>query len=204
MSRFVRWLAVGGVTSALVAWSVLLVANGTAADEDKEAKEAKAGILKLADVMAKKDMAAAKTQAQAIAKKIDEVATVMDLMKVRGDGGLGVGAPGKFKNDGIEKQLLAMGKVPLTPAQAKDEGEALERMGDQAAAIAAVAKYKCPVMKKEGQKDPKDWATWCDDMRQAALEFSAAARAKDAAKLKTTTLKLNGTCSNCHSVFRDN
>jgi hypothetical protein len=202
MARFVRWWAVGGVTSALVAWSLILVANGTAADEDKEARDA---ILKLADVMAKGDQDAATKQAQAIAKKIDEVSTVMDLMKPRGDGGLGVGTPGQFKHDGIEKELLELGKqkAPMTPAQMKEQGDALGRLGDHVAAIATVAKFKCPVQSKMGQKDPKDWKMWCDEMRQAALEFANAAKAKDAGKLKTVTLKLNSTCSSCHSVFRD-
>jgi len=200
MTRYARWAVVGAVASALVAWSLIQVTIGTAADEDQELK---ANILKLADVMAQKDMDAAKKQAQTIAAKVDEVEPVMDLMKPRGDGGLGVGTAGKVTPDGIEKKLLAMGKTPLSAPQAKDQGEALARAGYEVAAIAEVAKNKCPVKKKEGQKDPKDWAQWCDDMRQAALDFSDAAKAKDAGRLKAATSKLNSTCSNCHSVFRD-
>jgi hypothetical protein len=202
MMRYVRWCVVGGVASALVVWSLALVATGKAADDDKEVRD---GINKLADAEAAKDTGAARTQAEAIAKKIgDELGPVMDLMKPRGDGGLGVGnAPGKVMPDGIEKKLLDMGKKPLTAAQLNGQSDALARLGVQVAAIAEVAKLKCPVKKKEGQKDPRDWAKWTEDMNKAALELADAAKAKDVAKLKTLTLRLNSTCSECHSVFRD-
>jgi hypothetical protein len=203
MTRYLRWLAVGGVASALLVWSLVLATNGTAADEDKEVRD---GILKLADAEAKGDSTAAKKQAEGIAAKVDEIAPVMDLMKPRGDGGLGVGsAPGKITPDGIEKKLIAMDKEknPMTPAQLTAQGDALARMGEQMAAIAEVAKLKCPVKKKEGDKDPKDWAKWTDEMQKGSLEFANAAKAKDPARLKTVTRKLNSTCSECHSVFRD-
>jgi hypothetical protein len=206
MTRSVRWLAVGSIASALAVWSLALVATGTAADDDKEVKDT---ILKIADAEGKKDTDAAQKQAQALAGKVDEIAPVMDLMKPRADGGLGVGASaGKITPDGIEKKLLAMAKdaaamKPLAGGQLKEQAEALARMAEEIAAIADVAKLKCPVKKKEGDKDPKAWAKWCDDMHQTALEFAEVARAKDAAKLKGMTLKLNGTCTECHAAFRE-
>jgi hypothetical protein len=203
MTRYLRWLAVGGVASALVAWSLALATNGTAADEDTEAKN---GVLKVADSLTKNDMAAADKQAQALAKKLDDIAPAMDLMKPRGDGGLGVGTPKQFKHDGIDKELLELGKLkaPMPPAQLKDQGDALSQLGDRVAAIALVAKYKCPVTKKEGDKDPRKWAEWCNEMQKSAREFAAAAKARNAAKLKTVTNRLYGTCNDCHGVFRDN
>jgi Cytochrome C' len=201
MMRNARWLAIGGIASALVVWSLALVGQGTAADEDKEVRD---GIEKLADVMAKKDLATAKAQGQAIANKLDEVAPAMDLLKPRGDGGLGVGPkPGAITPDGIEKKLIDMGKKPMTAAQVTTQADALARMADEVAAVAEVAQHKCPVKKKEGDKDPKDWQTWCQDMRQGGLDLADAAKAKDAAKVKTAVNKLNSTCSNCHAVFRD-
>jgi hypothetical protein len=194
-------LAVGGIASALVVWSLALVSRGTAADEEKEVRDS---VEKLADAFAKKDTATAKTQGDAIAKKIEEVAEVMDLLKPRGDGGLGVGPkPGAITPDGIEKKLIEMGKKPVTPAQATSQADALARMGDEVAAVAEVAQHKCPVKKKEGPKDPKDWQTWTEDMRQGGLDLADAAKAKDAAKIKTAVSKLNSSCSNCHAVFRD-
>jgi hypothetical protein len=184
-------VAVAGVASALLAWSLALVANGTAADEDKELK---GKIEKLADAEGSKDPGA-RQQAAAIAKAIDEVSAVMDLMKPGKDGGL--------DSTGIEKRLIAMGKKPLTAPQVASESDGLAKLGNQVAAIAEVARVKCPVQKKEGAKDPKDWDKWCAEMNQAAQEFAAAAKAKDAAKLKTVTNKLNSTCSECHAVFRD-
>src|SRR5690348_16351471 len=149
MMRYARWLAVGGIVSALVVWSLALVSR--AADEDKELRDS---IEKLADVFAKKDLATAKTQGEAIANKLDEVAPVMDLLKPRGDGGLGVGTkPGAITPDGIEKKLLDMPKHPVTAAQAGSQADALTRLGDEVAAVAEVAQHKCPVKKKEGDKN---------------------------------------------------
>jgi hypothetical protein len=195
-------LAVGGIASALVVWSLALVSRGTAADEDKEVRN---GIEKLADTFAKKDTATAKTQGDALAKKIEEVADVMDLLKPRGDGGLGVGTKaGAITPDGIEKKLIDMtGKHPVAQAQAASQADALARMGVEVAAVAEVAQHKCPVPKKEGPKDPKDWQTWCQDMRQGGLDLADAAKSKDAAKIKTAASKLNSSCTNCHAVFRD-
>jgi hypothetical protein len=196
-------LAVGGIASALVVWSLALVSR--AADEDKELRDS---IEKLADVLAKKDLAAAKTQGEAIANKVDEIAPVMDLLKPRGDGGFGVGAKaGAITPDGIEKKLIDMGKQiqmgKLTPAQVTAQADALERLADRVAAVAEVAQHKCPVKKREGQKDPQDWDKWTKEMRAGGLDLADAAKAKDAAKVKAAVNKLNSSCSDCHAVFRD-
>ena len=57
--------------------------------------------------------------------------------------------------------------------------------------------------KKEGDKDPKDWTTWTDDMLKAAKALAAAAEKKDAKAVKDAAYKLNNSCNNCHEVFRD-
>jgi hypothetical protein len=192
-------LAVGGIASALVVWSLALVSR--AADEDKEMRDT---IDKVADLMAKKDLATAKTQGEAIANKLDEVAPAMDTLKPRGDGGFGVGTkPGAITPDGIEKKLIEMGKKPMAPAQVTAQADALERLGERVAAVAEIAQHKCPVKKKEGAKDPKDWDTWTKEMRQGGLDLADAAKAKDANKVKAAVNKLNTSCSDCHAVFRD-
>jgi cytochrome c556 len=191
-----------GVASALLVGSLALVRQGTAAGEDKELRD---GIDKLADTMARKDLAAAKGQGEAIAKKADDIESVMGLMSPRDDGGFGVGpTPGKIKPDGIEKKIqgIAMGKEALGPDQVNDQAAALERLASRVAAIAEVAQHLCPVKEKKGKKDPKDWQMWTQDMRADALDLAAAAGAKDAARVKAAVGKLDQTCTSCHKVFK--
>src|SRR5713226_379457 len=73
-------------------------------------KDAKAGVLKIADLFAKKDNAAAKQTAEEFAKGA-ELMDVMDLMKLRAKKGLGVGLkPGAIKPDGLEAFILNLDK----------------------------------------------------------------------------------------------
>ncbi len=198
MKKSVRLLLTAAIVAVL--GTGLLVANLVhAADEDKELKDS---VLKLAGVMGTGN-AGANDQAKAIADKVDDIEPVMDLMKPRKDGGIGVGAkPGAITPDGIEKKVIEMDKKPLTQAQVNEQGDAIKNMADQIAAIAGVAQYKCPVKKKEGDKDPKDWDQWSKDMQKQALALSKAAKAKNANAVKMTISQLNETCNNCHSVFK--
>jgi cytochrome c556 len=202
MLRYARWVLSAGIVAALAIGSLSLVRQGTAADEDKELR---ASIDKLADAIAGKDAASAKSQGEAIAEKTDDLETVMNLMNPRDEGGFGVGpAPGKIMPDGIEKkiQAIAMGKEALGPDQVNEQAAALERLANRVAAIAEVAQHLCPVKEKKGKKDPKDWQTWTQDMRAHAGELATAARAKDAAAVKAAVGKLDQTCTSCHKVFK--
>jgi cytochrome c556 len=65
-----------------------------------------------------------------------------------------------------------------------------------------VAKAKAPE-KDEGAKKKKDYLEWAGDMKKAAQELAAAAKAKDPQKVKVAAATLNNACNNCHGVFRD-
>jgi hypothetical protein len=199
MKKSVRLLLTAGLCAAL--GTGLLVVNLVhAADEDKELRD---NVLKLAAMMGTNNAGANDQAARAIADKVDDIEPVMDLMKPRKDGGIGVGAkPGAITPDGIEKKIIDMDKKPLSQAQVNQQGDALQKMADQVAAISVVAQYKCPVKKKEGDKDPKDWDQWAKDMHKFALELSGAAKAKNAAGVKKAVSQLNEACNNCHSVFK--
>ena len=57
--------------------------------------------------------------------------------------------------------------------------------------------------KKQGDKDPKDWKKWSQDIREHSLEFAKAVKSKDTKAVQTAALKAVGTCNACHSKFRD-
>ncbi len=191
------WVA-GALLLAVGVWS-LNHGRGTAAD-GKQLAEA---IQKLAETAAKPDAAAAKKDAERLAKTV-ELDSLMYLFKLRTKDGLGVGVkPGAITPDGIEMKLLALAKRPLAPKDLEAQSEGLVQAGHATAALALVAQHKCPITRKMGDKDPKKWQEWTDEMHKAALELSGAAKAKKPAELKTAAAKLNSTCNNCHSVFRD-
>jgi hypothetical protein len=199
MTSTVRWVVAGGVVSALAIW-LLAASTGSAADDDQAARE---GVLKVADLIQKKDMDTAKKQAEAIAKKINDPEPIMNTMSPREDGGLGIGAkPGAIKPDGIEKKLLEIDKTPLKDPQAATEADALQEMAYRIAAVAAMAQNACPVPAKQGAKDPKDWKRWTDDMQKQALDLADATKTKKAAEVNKAVKKLNDTCTACHAVFK--
>jgi len=192
------WVA-GAMLLAVGAWSVG-GGTGTAAAGKKVAE----AIQKLADTLAKPDVASAKKDAESLAKSI-ELDSVMDLFKLRSKEGLGIGSkPGAITPDGIEAKVIALAKAkPLAEKDLDAQSEGLTQAGYIVAAVGLVAQHKCPVTKKMGDKDPKKWQEWTGDMHKGALDLAAAAKAKKPAELKAVATKLNSTCNNCHSVFRD-
>lgn len=187
-----RLLSLGAVLLALAGWSFTGSVTGKAADE----KGASDGVLKVAEALAKKDDAAAKKQAAAIAKDA-ETDEIMHLLALRTKKGLGVGPKaGAITPDGIEAKIGSLGKKPLGKKDADDQAAALEKAGYITAAIGEVVSQKTP------DKDAKAWKTWAEEMKENAVAFAKAAKAKDPGEIKASATKLEGTCNACHEKFR--
>lgn len=187
-----RSYVVGAGCLAAGLW--LLTARAGGAADEKAAQEA---VFKVADLLAKNDQEGAKKEAAAVAKKF-ELDEIMALFKLRAKKGLGVGPKGAIKPDGIEALFQNMEKKG--PPQ--KDAPAVERSAYISAAIAMIAVDKCPVQKKEKDKDPKEWKQWCEDMRKGSLELAAALKDYKPADIKSTVKKLNESCINCHGPFR--
>src|SRR5262245_39366625 len=178
-----------------------------AADE----KEAVASIHKQADDMTKKDWAAASKAGEAIAKK-HELEDIMYVMKLRRAnprgagfvGGLGIGGkPGAITPDGIEAKITRMTKSPMEMGELTKETPDLVRMAEITAAIASTAVHQCPVPAAQGQKSPAKWKELSEQMHKSSLELIDALKKKNPANVKESANRLNGTCTECHSTFRD-
>jgi hypothetical protein len=208
MRTHLRLLVVSSVTLALGFW-LLAGAGSGVADDKKEKKDngPQADIRKIADLFEQGDLAGAKAQAKASAGKIEDLEEVMNLFALRkadGKGGEGIGPkPGAIKPDGIEAKLQNLTKRVL-PNELKNDNAALQRMAYIAAAIAEIAQSKCPVDKKMGEKDPAEWKKWSEEMSASALELAKSIKAGNATDVKKVALRLDGTCRNCHGVFRTN
>jgi cytochrome c556 len=203
MKLHARVLGLEVITLAAGIGLLAIAGGGSAADDDPKAKEIREYVLKLAEAMEKNNAAEIKAQTDAL-KKYD-LLPIMKQLKLRDNGGIGIGQKGTITPDGIEAKLinLARNRPPLMKPQLEKESKDLAKAAYIMAAIAEVAKDKCPVKKKMGDKDPKDWAQWSEEMSKFSKELAKAAEAKDVDKVKTTSAKLNGACNACHGVFRD-
>lgn len=197
-----QWLLISVAATIFGAVVWMQGARLSYAGDEKSAKDA---LLKIADLFAKKDVVAAKRLAAETAKT-DDLDVVMALFKLRSKKGLGIGdKPGAVKPDGIEAMILDLDNKKLKPGVVKalkTNAADIERMAYITAAIAEVAIHKCPVEKKQKDKDPKDWKRWSEEMRDASLELAEAIKANKPKEIATAGQKLQGTCVSCHGPFR--
>jgi cytochrome c556 len=190
------------VCATLLAAGLVLLATSDSQSADSE-KEMRAGVLKLADALEKKDKNA-KKMAEDLAKKIDDLEELMHVFSLRTakGGGVGVGSKaGAISPDGIEQQIITLGKKPLDKAKLDAEADDLVRMAYVAAAVGEITIAK-PPLKDEGKKKKKDWIKFSEDSKTAALELAAAAKGKDPAAVHAAAKKLDSKCDACHDIFK--
>jgi hypothetical protein len=161
-----------------------------------------AAVRKLAAAIEKKDAAEQKKQVEVLQGA--NVLDLMDLYKLRTSEGLGVGPkPGVVKPDGIEAKVQELaGSKPYEQQRLDAEGEHLATMAYTVAAIAMAARAKCPVKVTEGDRDPKKWRQWSEELEKAAVELAEAARAKKLTEARSTAGRVHAACTSCHAVFR--
>jgi hypothetical protein len=185
-----------GVSLALAVSAVWFLGGAGAAD-NKEYYEA---IMKIAAAFEKNDTAGAKTQAAALAKKVEDIEDVMHGFSLRRAKGIGV--INGVMPDGIEAKIMELSKKPKPAATLSKEADAIVQLSYIAAAIGEVAHAK-PPEKDDGKKKVKDWLTWSQDMRESALKLAAAGKEKNPMTVKTAAAKLYSSCTTCHEVFKD-
>jgi hypothetical protein len=181
----------------LVATAVLAAMTAWAADKD----QVKSDILKLAETVGRGDHSAADQQASEIAKK-SQLENVMDLLKLRNKQGIGIGEPGSIRPDGIEAQIINLSKKAMRANDLEARAKDLAQAARITAAVALVAQHSCPVAKKEGDKDPKQWERWSRDMYEEAIKLAAAAASHKPKDVKAVASKLDSSCNACHAVFK--
>ncbi len=155
-----------------------------AADKPTEAKTLADSLADLkqvkADPQAKTDPVDWRTQ-------IDDLKDAMDVFGLPAKGG-----------EGIERDLIILGgqRKLLSPAQMSDK---LVLLAYKTALIADVAKAH----QDQGEKKKKEWLRLTDEMRRASLDLAESAKAKKQKETKTALNKLNTSCNDCHTTFRD-
>lgn len=184
----------GASLLALGIWS--LTAFSAADDDDKkEIKEAQKAIIKLMESMDGKK-GDVKGQIAAIKKKFDELKPIMYVYKPRVKGGIGM-------KDGasIETELGKIGnpksKIKLTPQKIADLKDDLIKAGQLSRAVAEITELYAP------KKDTAEWKKYTQDMKKGADDLIEAANSGEAAKIKKAAGNLSGSCTDCHSKFRN-
>jgi hypothetical protein len=200
MARARIWLCGLGIAAIS---GLLLQTSPSGAGDDKTIK---AELAKIAKALEKGNKEEAAKLAQALVKKLDPDEGLHDVMhnfKPRSKKGWGVGSkPGVAVPDGIELKLLSLGRDAPSNATLKREREALEEMSYVVAAIGEVA-YHFPPKKDAGKKTKKEWLNLSREMRDSSLGLAAAVKAQGGGEVKAAASKLNNSCNNCHTVFKE-
>lgn len=181
--------------------AILVVAGNVKADDEdsEEVKKAQKDVLELVKKITNgaKDVS---TDAAKIAKKYEDLNTVMHVYKPSRNGGIGYGKPAV--GDGIELKIIDLGKR-ATDAAVKAQKKELLRLANINLAMVEIAKQYAPSKPKAG-KGAKDWNLHAADMKKATLELIEAIKEGKGAKVKAAANNLNASCNNCHGDFRDN
>jgi hypothetical protein len=211
-----RWLAVWAVVWVAGLCVLVGVRPGSAADkkdtkDSPMAAEARETVVKMAGSVDKKDMDEMKKQATTLAKKLAEadegyqgLEPVMNLLKLRKMGGLGVGPKeGVYDPDGIEAKVIALAKLKLKPADITKQADDIAQLAQVLTVVAQIADERKPT-KKMGDKDPKDWQKWTNEMRDSSIDLAAAIKKAnpDPKEINDISKKLNASCSDCHAKFK--
>lgn len=186
---------------ALAAWLWAGTDRGKAAEEGKTPRDA---ILRIAEAMAHNHADEAQQLAGGLKDvDVDDIMPVFSLRTPRNKRALGLGpTPGAIRPDGIEKKLEALASRPLAPAELTAQAEALERAAYVAAAVGVIIRDKCPVETKQGNKDPKEWRNWSEEMVKLALDFASAVKSHDPTAVKRSAERLDANCKSCHAPFK--
>jgi cytochrome c556 len=183
---------------------LLVMTQRSSADEKepdpKKVKAAQEAIRKLLESKyVKKD-------AEAVAKGHALDAVMWSVFKPRKRGGFGVGnKPEAIQPDGIELKINKMGKTPMLPADLARELPELIKMVEVVKLAGEVSAHQCNVTKKVGEKDPRKWKDFNSDMLKYSDDLLAALKGANSgpAEVRAKSLKLYGTCTGCHGIFRD-
>jgi hypothetical protein len=200
MARARIWLC--GLSIAALG-GLLFQAGPSGAGDDKTIKTE---LTKIAKALEKGNKDEAARLAQALVKKLDPDEGLHDVMhnfKPRSKKGWGVGSKaGVATPDGMELKLLALGRDAPSGPTLKREREALEEMSYVIAAIGEVA-YHYPPKKDAGKKTKKEWLNLSREMRDSSLNLAAAVKSQGGGEVKTAAAKLNNSCNNCHTIFKE-
>jgi len=193
------------LVSALTAGASLLAVARSPDDDDEKAKieaakRAAPDVEKLADNVGKPGLT---TQAEAVAKKYDELLPIMRQMKPVDKGGMKIGGPGPFGDDGIEVGLLKLASDPPAAGAIAAKAKDLQRAADVVRGIAEVVPSYGDRWAKNAT-DQSKWASYSNDMKKAADDLRTAIQAGNANAFKKALNSLNKSCNDCHAKFRDN
>lgn len=155
------------------------------------------GLKKIADLVKKGDMAAAKKAAAEYAKKNADVEDIMEAFKPAKKKGIGVTGV----DQGIEQTLNKIGRDTPSPTQMTKLGKAYEEMGYNVAAVGLVVGALAPE-KDSGKKTRKAWQEWADGMVESGQSLAKAAQGGAGAAVKAEATKVNNNCNSCHSTFK--
>jgi hypothetical protein len=212
-----KWLAAGAAAPALVTFLLGGISAADSADDPTASrKEIRAGETMFARTTIPDEVSRMAT-AVGLGRKVDrdaaaffkvhekELLDAMGVFKPRqpgGEGGLGVGEPGKYDPDGIEhlmlNQLRPRTKMTL---DLRKHGADLNRLADVTIAVAEITHHYIPKQAAPGQ-NLHNWTRNADRMKEGAEDLKAAVKARQPGDVKQAFQAICSACSACHTEFR--
>lgn len=186
-------------TAAVLAIGIQFVSTAQAQDKKETAKKVQASIVAAGEALTSGDASKVKE-----VEKFD-LDPIMHAFKPRARGGIGFGEKAGIvppNEDGLESKMISLAKKPLSAGDAAKFESAITAAAHQILAIGLASDSKWPENKDKAKSKDK-WSEYNTLMKDGAKELGAAAKAKDSAKIKAAATKVNRSCNECHTAFRD-
>lgn len=186
-------------TAAVLAIGIQFVSTAQAEDKKETAKKVQASIVAAGEALTSGDASKVKE-----VEKFD-LDPIMHAFKPRARGGIGFGEKAGIvppNEDGLESKMISLAKKPLSAGDAAKFESAITAAAHQILAIGLASDSKWPENKDKAKSKDK-WTEYNTLMKDGAKELGAAAKAKDSAKIKASATKVNRSCNECHTAFRD-
>jgi len=195
----------GGAALTLALAAALVCHPGTSLAQAPEVKKAREAILEIAkDLQAGKKVDAAKVVGKLKKDDVD-LEAVMPAYKPVNKNGIGFTTlkPGAkaMPGDGIEAKIISLSKRVDAKALPAEKADLLKMAYVNLALGEIMAHY--PPEKIKAGKGPKDWKRFTDEMKEATDEFIKAVNVGKGPDVKKAAVKIEATCNDCHSAFRD-
>jgi hypothetical protein len=176
---------------------IWVLAGSSRADDEEDARlarDARNAVEKLIDKMNKGGTG--KDQAREIREKFTELKPIMLAGFKPPPGGT---RPGD--GDAIEARIIKWSNAakPMAPAELDKQKAALQRAAEVARSMAEVA----ALYPRKKPADTAKWKRYNDDMRKAADDLAKAVKASDPKAVHKAVTDIYGSCTDCHSDFRD-
>ena len=177
------------------------------ADDEEDAKKLKQAIAAATEEVLKNLNKVGTADFPAMAGKIakeHKIEATMKLFKPKSKNGVGIGGlTGASHKDSIELLIRDYTIKAPNKAEVTKYADDLVKLAQITSVVAEMTPSWVPLKDGPAGKTKAKWMQLSEEMRKGSAELVAAAKAKDDKAVEAAAKKLNGSCAECHKIFRD-